>query len=351
MKPNPALAALCCLTLALPCSADTFALKDGTSLDAKIVSETPDAYVLEVQVTKSIKDERTVAKADVVKVSREQPDFKAFQAIAKLVPTPDLISVADGQARIAKVEKFLKDHGTASTAKEAKVILATLLKESAEISAGGIKVGGKVISTQEYELNAYDLDAQVQEAKIRGLVDDGEFLGALRLFSEFDADYRTTLSYGALLPVIRQLIQNQAAEARQSLATLPGRLKARDLGLLQMATADRGVTREAIQEEASQLESRYKAEKNSKFTWVTMEPFHKGSLEDTAKMGETELVRLAAIKTVLGVEGGKSYREVYKAVHDGANNATVTAALGRAKTALVPARYLTPLEDAAKGRK
>ena len=351
MKPNPALAALCCLTLALPCSADTFALKDGTSLDAKIVSETPDAYVLEVQVTKGIKDERTVAKANVVKVSREQPDLKPFQAIAKLVPTPDLISVADGQARIAKVEKFLKDYGTASTAKEAKVILATLVKESAEISAGGIKVDGKIISTQEYELNAYDLDARVQVAKIRGLVDGGEFLGALRLFSEFDSDYRTTLSYGTLLPVIREVIQNQAAEARQSLATLPDRMKARDLGLLQMAAADRGATRDAIQEEASQLEARYKAEKNSKSTWVTMHPFHKGSLEDTAKMAETELVRLAAIKTVLGVEGGKSYREVYKAVHDGANNATVTDALGNAKTALVPARYLTPLEDAAKGRK
>lgn len=351
MKPNLALAALCGLSLAAPCFADTFTLKDGTTLDAKIVSETPDAYFLEVQVTKSIRDERTVSKADVVKVSQERPDSKAFQAIAKLVPTPDLITAEDCQARIAQVEKFIKDYNTAGTVKEAKVILSTLQKESAEIAAGGIKVGGKVISTQEYEVNAYDLDAQIQEAKIRKLVVDGEFVGALRLFSEFDADYRTTLSYGAVLPLIRQVIQNQVAEAKQSLATLPSRLKDRDQGLLQMTTDDRAVTHAAIQEEAAQLEARYKAEKNSKLTWVTVDPFHKGSLEDTAKFGETELVRLSAVKTVLGVEGGKSYREVYKAVHDGGNNAAVTAAMSRAKTALIPDRYLKPLEDAAKGRK
>lgn len=351
MKSNPTRTALCSLALATSCLADTFTLKDGTSLDAKIVSETPDAYVLEVQVTKSIKDGRTVAKADVIKVSRERPDFKAFQAIANLVPTPDLVTAEEGLARIVQVEKFLHDHGTSPSAKEARVILTTLKKESAAISAGGIKVSGKIVLTTEYEGNAYEFDSQISEAKIRSLVDDGEFLQALRLFSSFDADYSTTLSYGAILSLIRQVTQNQVSEAKQSLATLPDRLKERELGLLQMASDDRAVTQAAIQEETAQLETRYKAELISKLKWVTTNPFHKGSLVDTVKLGEAELARLSATKIVLGVDGGKCYREVYRAVHNGESNAEVTAALGRAKAAMVPARYLAPLENIAKGRK
>ena len=351
MKSNLTRTALCCLAFTTPGLADTFTLKDGTSLNAKIVSETTDAYVLEVQVTKGIKDGRTVAKADVIKVSREQPDFKAFQAIANLVPTPDLVTAEEGLARIAQLEKFLHDHGTSPSAKEVRGMLTTLQKESAAISAGGIKVSGKIVLPTEYESNAYEFDSQISEIKIRSFVNDGEFLRALRLFSSFDADYPTTLSYGAILSLIRQVTQNQLSEAKQSLATLPDRLKKRENGLLQMAAADRAATQAAIQEETAQLETRYKAEHMSKLKWVTTDPFHKASLQDTVRLGEAELVRLSVTKIVLGVDGGKCYREAYRAVHNGENNAMVTAALGRAKAAMVPARYLAPLENIAKGRK
>lgn len=351
MKSYPALAAFCFLTSALPGSADTFTMKDGTTLEARVISETADSYQLEVQITKSIKDERKVAKADVAKVEREQPDLKAFEPIAKLVPTPDLLSADDYLANIALVEKFLKENRSSSKAKEAKTILDTLKAESAQVSAGGIKFGGNIVSPAEYKTNAYDLDARVMEAKIRSLVDENRFLEALRLFAEFDRDYRTTLSYGALSPLIKQVIQRQVSEAKESLLTLEARLKKREVGLQQMTSEDRSVTAGAIQEETAQIEARYKAEKDARQLWVTTSPFHKASLDDTVKYGETELARLAGIKTILGVDGGKAYRELYQAVNSGGNAAAVTAALTAAKAALVAPRYLAPLDAAAKGRK
>ena len=351
MKPTLILTALCYLTGVSPCLADVFTLKDGSSLDARIITETAGAYLLDVQVSKGIKDERTVAKADVVSVRKVQPDFKAFQAVASLVPTPDLVTAADCLGRITQIEKFLKDYTTSSSTKEAQELLATLQKEAAAISAGSIKMAGKLVTTAEYEANAYELDAQIEEIKIRKSVAAGEFLVALRLFSNFDAEYATTSSHGALLSLIRQVIQNQISEAKQSLLTLPERIKGRELGLLRMEPSDRAGSQAAIQEEAAQLEARYKAESSSKVKWLTMNPFHKASLEDTAKLGEAELVRLATVKAALGTDGGKSYREVYQAVHNGEANEMVTAAVTRAKTAMVPVRYLTPLETMAKGRK
>lgn len=351
MKTNLALAALCLLSLTLPSHAETFTLKDGTNLEAKVISEEGDTYVLEVQITKSIKDERRVAKADVVKRTAEQPDLKAFEAIAKLVPTADLLSADDYPLQIAAVEKFLKDHRGSSKTKEAKAILETLKSEATQLADGGVKFNGKIVTPAEYKANAYDLDARVEEAKIRRLVNDSQFLAALRAFAEFDRDYRTTLSYGALAPLIRQVVQNQVAEAKQSLLTLDARVKARDVGLQQMNSEDRKVTESAIKEENDQLAALFKAEKDAKQNWVTTSPFNKASLEATVTFGEPEQARLAAVKTTLGVDGGKCYRDLYNAVRNGSSAAVITVALTAAKTALVPARYLAPLEAEAKGRK
>lgn len=351
MKTKFPLAALCLLSITLPSHADTFVLKDGTSFEARVISETTDAYVLEVQVTKSIKDERQVAKADVAKKTADQPDLKAFESIAKLAPTPDLMAPDDYLLHIAAVEKFLKEYRASNKTKDAKAILETLKNESAQVTAGGIKYNGKIVSAADFKANAYDLDARVEEAKIRRLVDSSEFLAALRAFADFDRDYRTTLSYGALSPLIKQVIQNQVAEAKQLLLGYDARIKARDVGLQQMLTEDRKVSENAIKAETAELDARFKAEKSAKQVWVTTNPFNKASLEDTIRTGDAELVRLAAVKTVLGVDGGRAYRDLYSAIHSGANAATVTAAISAAKTAVVAPSYLAPLEEAAKGRK
>jgi hypothetical protein len=350
MKRNPALGALCLLAVALPCAADTFLLKDGTTLNGAVVSEVGDSYVLEVQITKSIKDERKIAKSDVVKITRELPGEAAFEPISKMVPTPDLLTADDYKAKIAIVEKFVKEHRDSSKLSNAKAILATLKSESDAVAAGGIKFNSKILTTSEYQANAYDLDARVQEAKIRGLVNSNQFLQALRGFAEFNRDYRNTFSYGALVSLMRQVIQSQLAEAKQSLLTLDARTKEQTLGIQRMPLADRKITEGAIREENALIEARYKAEKDAKQNWVTTSPFHKASLEDTVKFCEQELTRLGAAQTALGVDGGKAYRDAWTATHGG-NAAAVSAALAAAKTAAVPARYLAPLEAAAKGIK
>ncbi len=351
MKTHPSLAALCLLSLALPSHADLFTLKDGTTVEGKVISEAGDSYKLEVQVTKSIKDERTIPKADVVKRAGEQPDLKAFEAIAKFAPTPDLLSVDEYLTKIAAVEKFLKAHAISSKAKEAAAILATLKTESAQVAAGGIKLNGKMVSPEEYKANAYDLDARVMESKIRDLLKEEQPLAALRLFVEFDKEYPTTLSHGSLAPLIRQVIQNEVAGAKESLASLDARLKAREVGLQQMNAENRRASTEAIAEETALMETRFKAEKDAKQGWVTSSPFHKASLEETVTFGGVELARLAAIKTVLGADGGKAYRDLYNAIYSGADAAAVSTALAAAKTMKIPARYLAPLEAEAKDRK
>jgi len=353
MKKAPFIATLSLWTVALPCMADTFTLKDGTVLEATVLKEDAESYTLEVQVTKSIKDERKIAKADVQKVDVPKPDLVAFEPISKLLPTPDFLPTEEYAAKISAVNKFLEANLGSSKTKDAKAILETLKAEAATVAAGGLKMNGKVVTSAEYQANQYDIDARIQEAKIRAMVANNDTLQALRAFADFDRDYRTTLSYGSLGPFISQVIKSYVAELKQSLLGLDARVKEREQGLQRMAPVDRSGTEAAIKEENDAIEARYQAEKTAKQNWPTISPYHKASMEDSIRFGELEITRIAAVKTALGVDGGKAYRELYSAVKSGANTTTVTAALTAAKTALVAPRYIEPLDAIVKasGRK
>lgn len=348
MKKTPALTAFCLWAIVLPCLADTFTLKDGTVLEGTIAKEEPDSYLVDVQVSKGIKDERKIAKAEVQKLDRVKPDLVAFIPIGQIVPTPDLLTVSDYARKIGAVQKFIDQNHGSSKSKEAKAILETLKTESAVISAGGIKINGKIVTSADYEANQYDFDARIAEARIHTLVDSGEVLAGLRGFADFERDYSATLSYSSLAPFMGGVINSYMEETKLLLAALDVTLKKREIGLQRMALPDRKDTEAAINEENAAFEARYLAEKGGKSPWPTVSPYHKASMDDTLAYAKLELVRLAAVKTALGVDGGRAYRELYSAVKSGANSTTVTAAFTAAKAAMVPARYLDPLDATAK---
>ena len=337
------------LSFSFSAFAEIFVMNDGTTVEGAILREDATSYVVEVKVTKSIKDERTIAKADVAKVKRDQPDLAAFEEIAKLVPTPDFLTSDEYAQKIRAIEKFLKVHIGSSKSKEAKAILATIKSEANEVLAGGIKMNGKIVPPAEYRANMYDVDARIQEAKIRNLIHGGQLLQGLRAFADFDANFRNTASHAALLPLVQQAINSYLAEISQSLATFDARTKERGVGLSRMPAEDRRSTEIAISEENEALEAQFKKEKDAKLGWVTTHPFFKPSLDDTMTFGKQELTRLAALKSAPAVDGGKIFRDSLAKIQGKADATTATTAISAARTAMIPQKYIAILEAAAAG--
>jgi hypothetical protein len=339
--------ALGLFAMAFPSFADTIHLKDGTKLDGTIVREDGDSYVVSVNVTRSIRDERTIAKADVARIERAKLDLIAFEEIEKLTPVPDLTLESDYKKRIAAVEKFLEEHRGSSKSREARAILATLKEEAAQIQQGGIKIGGKVVPPAEYRANAYDLDARIQENQIRALIKQGRFLEGLRAFEKFDAEFRHTKSFSDLMPLISQVITSYSSSVEELLASYDKRVSDRELGLERMTAADRIVTANAIREENESLEMRFKAEKEAKINWVSVHPFCKPALEDTVSFAKQELNRLSGLASTTIHDGGKVYREALTAIQNAEDTAAITAAISNARTAMVAPKYIAILEAAA----
>ncbi len=349
MKRKPIILALFSLALVVPSMADTFTLNDGTALEGVILREDAEFYVLEVQVTKSIKDERKVAKADVTKVVRERPDQASFDKIAKFVPTPDLLTDAQYGERITAVNKFLKAFPDSANKKDAEMLLSNLKEESAQIASGGVKMKGKIISPEEYKLNAYDLDAKVEEARILNLVEQRQFIAALRAFSDFMTQFKMTNSMVSLAPTMQRVMNGQIADAKQLLASLDQRTKEREAGLERMAVDDRRVTENALKDETANVEKRLEAEKTAKIVWVTPSPFSRSALDAVVRGGDSELRRLDSIKPPApGSDSGGLWRDAMMLIVRGAPTNDISSAISAARSAAVPADYISILETAAK---
>lgn len=328
--------------------ADTFTLKDGSVVEGAVLSETAEAYVVEVQVTKSIKDERTIPKSEVVKVARELLDRTAFEELTKFENAPDFSTADDYSVRITAFTKFIADFPESIKVFDARKIIEKLKAEVAQIEAGGIKYNGLIIAKEDYLANAYELDSRALLVKIRGSIAKNEIKPALRSFTELDRDFSGTEALTAIGPVISNLIRTYLAEINESISSLQTRLNERKAGLARMAFADRKDTEAAVAEEDAAFEKLYLSEKAAKVDWLTTSPFHLASLTDTAQRATAELARLASRPPLSSSGGDKAFRDAYTAVHRGADAAAKDAALAAAKAAGVSARYLAPLEAAAK---
>ena len=131
---------------------------------------------------------------------------------------------------------------------------------------------------------------------------------------------------------MKQVIQAQVDEAKETLLTLDARIKERDRrNATDGASRTARIPRKPSKAKPPKSKPSTRPKRTPSIDWPTTSPFHKASLEDTVKFGEAELVRLSAVKTILGVDGGKAYRELWNAIQNGANAATVTAAIANAR--------------------
>jgi hypothetical protein len=351
MKITSLAAALCLLIgLSSRVAADSFTLKDGKVLEGKILRTEGDVYVIEYQVTRAIKDIKKVAKKDVVKITTAQLDSKDFEQIAKLIPTPDLLTEDEYKQRLLAVQAFIAKYPKSAMLKDAEAIAKRLTEESAVVVAGGRKFQGMMIPGADYRANAVDLDARALEAKIRDAAAKAQWLTALRTFSEFDKDYQAAACYREVLPVVIKSLQAFRAQISASIASYDARMEKQIADFENMPKNDGENSKRALEEQLAELEKRYQKEKAAMLPWVTPHPAHKQSLEDVNTFAEAELLRLTTAQSTPAAasDAGKIFRNTWKIIHSTTTQEELDKAMAEAETAGMPAKHLKTLQAEAK---
>lgn len=328
--------------------ADTIEMKDGTTYEGTVVKEDGEDYIVEIQVTKSIRDERRIPRAEVLRIVAERKDETEFEALPKLVPAPDLLTEADYDARIAQVESYLRKYPRSLKKNEAAKILDQLETERKAIVGGGVKFGGKMISVSERNPEAYALDARIAAAKVKRHGDAGEMLAALRSWTEFEKEFQGSSAYLDTVPYGVKLMRTYLKTVTDALNGFEGRVRDRETGLSRMSSSDRTRAAEAIADEQAAYQRRVEAEKASGFKWFSLDPFVRQPMEETKRQLESEIRRLENLNSASLPKIEEAYAEAWEALtKDGATQQEIDAAYSKARGAQVPAKYLEILADNA----
>jgi hypothetical protein len=331
-------------------SADTFELKDGTKIEGTILKEEGSDYIIRVQVTKSIKEERRIPKANVANQIAEQKDETEFVEIAKLVPAPEMQTAEVYQAQVGKVEAFIKKYPHSPKKPEALKILSVLEKEFDVVQAGGIKFQGKLISAAERQPKAYALDAGILAAAMKAAAEQGDMLTALRAWTKLETGFQGSSAYRENIPFAVKVMKSQLSTVSSSLAGFDARAKQRADGLATMGSADRNLSTAAIKEEQDAYAARLAKDKAAGHKWPPLDPYVKAPLEETKRNLETEIRRLESLDTANLPKTEEAYETAWAAVtKPGATQQEISAALSTAGSASLPPAYVDLLKKAAPG--
>lgn len=348
MKLKPLLLAFSSLSLAVPAFGDTFVLKDGTRLDGRILSETSDTYRLEVLIGKSIRDEKSVPKSDVVEIIEVKQDEMDFEKIKGLAPAPDFSNADEYARRMGLVSKFIADHPQSSKKQEAEALLSSLKSEAEIIAGGGIKMDGKMVAGEAYRADQYDIDAKILEKRIRDAAARGDVLGALRGINRLETDYSSTNSRTAVAPLKKQLIRSYKTEIDELLSTYDKRVAERDANLARMSRDARVSTEAALKEELDLATKRYLADEQNDVLWVTTHPFLRESLEHARESITDALEDSDDFKPE--VDSGRVYRNILKFIAANSDEDQIRGVLDQGEQAEIPERYLKNLKAAASAK-
>lgn len=343
LRTHPLAAASCLFLLTQIAPADTIVMKSGARIEGKVLRETAESYIIEVKVG-TIRDEKAVPRADVSFIEKEKPDEVAFKGLEGLVPAPELLDKEGYESRIKKLGEFLQAYPESDKAKEVKAMVEELSAELAVVSAGGIKFGEGLVSAEDYEFNAYEIDSRIAEKQIKDSVARRDLLGALRMFSEYGTKFGESEGRPGMTALMLQVLAAYKQSLDESLASLDARMEARKAGLVNMSAEDRAKTEAALREQMESVEKRFADEKAAGQKWLTPDAFHKESIDEALRMVATETASLerGTEGTPLEMPLAEVYRSAWVRIATGTEEEKKKV-FEEAKTRRLPAFYLEKL--------
>ncbi len=328
-------------------AADSFELKDGTKFEGTIVKEEGTDYIIQVQVTKTIKDERRIPKANVVSQVAEKKDETEFAKLAGMLPVPDMQNEEAYTTSIMALEKFVKAYPKSPKTKEVLKMIDVLESEKALVVDGGVKFGGKMIPASERAPKAYGLDASMILAAVKDGGEKDQTIAALRMWTTLETGYPGSKAYQENIPYAISLMKQHLATVTSTLAGLDARVKARAAGLAGMSEGDRARSQAAINDEQDAYLARVAKEKAAGIKWPSLDPHVKVPLEETKRQAENDIRRLSSIDTSTLPKTEEAYETAYAAITKATTKQEVDSALSTARSSNMPQAYLDQLAKAA----
>ena len=324
-------------------AADTIELKSGVIYKGKVISQDENSYLIKIKESNSITDERRIPKKEIKAIIAEAKDHTDFIIIKSLIPTPDMLTAKSYSNRIKFTSTFLKKYPKSKYLKEVKAILETLEQENAQLSTGGLKLDGQIISQSDIEANVYDIDARILAHKMKNLAKSGNYRKALRQWENLENNYSHSESYKDNLTLASRILKAHQSELEKNLDTLEDRLKQQEAVLKSLNDNDRKRTEQILAEKKIRSEFIMAKEKNTlKTKWFTIDPFNKEANDNNLRNATSALQSLKKLDPSTIKLAGSDYRAAWSALaKDDLKEADKR--INALKSFKIPEKYTEPL--------
>ncbi len=280
--------------------ADTIKLKDGTTLEGKILEESPSTIKIEYNVTKSIKDIKSINRSEIKEITKVSEDEIAFNAIKSLLPTDDLLSTDDYDKILAdKPAKFLTLFPSSTHKDSVQKIIDEIKKEKAVIESGGVKLNGKWITGDEAAKDPYNHQARILGVKIIKASKKNNYSLVLNHFDELQMNYSYSLAYNETIPLIKEILPKYDASLNREEQIFEVRNKEREDQYKSMEAEDKKRTEEAFQAGMKAFQLRRKEAKELKKIWLPVNKWDLESILDARRTIVKETDKLESLDLAL----------------------------------------------------
>ncbi|HCC21623.1 MAG TPA: hypothetical protein DEP88_10300, partial [Verrucomicrobiales bacterium] len=302
-------------------------------------------------VTNSIKDELRIPKDDVKQIIKESIESKDFKLVASMVPVRDLQPATAYPERIKITKTFIRKFPKSEYNETVNKILTTLESEYNTIIDGGIKLDGQLISRQDKEANAYDIDARRLLLDIQRYAATRRYTQALRKWEVLQSDYRNSTSFKSAIPIAKRIIYTYQKTLKSLLDTLDERTAERKSAMSSMNANDRERTELALAEQQRRYATQIEREKaKSRIKWLTVDTYDKASISHNYRQTTSSLKSIASPSRTKQKElklAGPIHRDAWTALAKG-DLKDAEQHIKTLQSLRIPKQYLTPLQTNLK---
>lgn len=334
-------------------SADKFVMKDGSVINGSIISQTSTSYLLRAEVTNNVYSEKTILKSDVSKIIKIDPSIETFKKLKTILPTPNLMEEKDYEAVIkTDLEPFIEKYPNSPHIEEAKSILDTLKKEQHIIKTGGVKLGGKILTSEQIDADRYNVSVAKEYHKFITYASKKQYRPALSTLERLEANYpdsqytrkaqNTALT---ILPLYEEKLQ-KLYDGHETLLTK------RERALQSMSSSDKNRTKKIFTAEEQRYQQLLDATKKNKkkAKWLPINSYFLEPIERNLKMIPSEIKRQKINIEKPSNDAGRIYRDTYAALGNG-DYITAKENFDLFKRAKPPEELVTELEQKLKAAK
>lgn len=276
--------------------ADTIILKSGERIEGRVVSETATELKLEVKVSASITDDRTVAKADVEKIEKVSPEAEAYKVISTILPGANSFAASQYDQSIRVLQAFLKQYPTSTNAAEVQKTLTQFEEEKKRVESGEVKLEGRWLSKEEVDKEKVQIGGRMALNYMKSQAAAGDFIGALTTFAALEKPYGGAASFPDSVVLARQIIARFKPTVDAAVANQKALKAEREKGFATAGPADRKEMMDAYKRDLDAAEAAVTAAEKAN-QWPPLIPISEKSVVSLQKRLQKEGDRLGKLPT------------------------------------------------------